>query len=104
MRVPEVEADFSEYETIDETLEGEEYLEDLGKGLLDKMVDGYEPNNSPIDRYKVKFDGEVGSFTYSVASEKFFGEFDDEDEMQLRSVDEVYSETFGEEEYQKLSN
>lgn len=100
----DVDTDFSEYETIEETLEGEDYLEDLGSGLLGKMVEGYEPNNTPIDRYKVRFDGEVGGFTYSVASEEFFGDVDDEGEMQLKSAEDVYSETFGEEDYHSLSN
>lgn len=99
----EVETDFSEYEQIDEVLEGEEGLEDLGSGLLQPMVEEYVPNDSLIDRYKVIFDGESGSFSYSVASEEFFDGYDDKGEMQLRSGDEVYSDTFGEEKYHALN-
>lgn len=99
----EVDTDFSEYEQVDEILQGEEGLQDLGSGLLQPMISEYVPNDSPVDRYKVTFDGESGSFSYRVASEEFFDGYDDEDEMQLRSVDEVYSETLGKEKHHNLN-
>lgn len=97
----EVDVDFSEYEEIDEVLENED-LEGLGENLLQPMTEEYAPNDSAIDRYNIFFDGESGSFSYSVASDDFFDGYDDEGEMQLKSVSDVYSETFGDEEYHKL--
>lgn len=98
----EVDIDFSEYENVEQVLEEEEDLAVLGSGLLQPMVEEYEPDNSPIDRYTINFDGGKGAFSYSVTSEGFYDGFDDEGEMQLNSAEDVYSETFGEEVYHQL--
>ena len=99
----EVETDFTEYETLEEVLEEQEYLEEMGKGMLQTMVAEYEPYDSPIDRYNIVFEGEKGSLSYSVADNDFFEEFNEEGERELKPVEEVYSETFGDEEYTDLN-
>ncbi len=97
----EVDVDFSEYSAVGEVLE-EESLEDLGNSFLELMTDEYRPFKSSIDRYNITFDGEFGSLHYSVTGEDFFGGYED-DEMQLKSVDEVYSATFGDDDYTYLN-
>ena len=99
----EVDTDFTEYESVEEVLEEEDYLEEMGQGVLASMVGEYEPYDSPIDRYNIVFEGETGSLSYSVSDKDFFEEFNDEDERVLKSVEEVYLETFGEEEYMELN-
>ena len=99
----EVETDFTEYDSVEEVLEEEDYLEGMGQGMLQSMAGEYEPFDSPIDRYNLVFEGEVGSLRYSVADTDFFDEFNDEGERELKSVDEVYSETFGDEGYTDLA-
>lgn len=100
----EVQIDFSEYDDFEEVIEAEEDLQGIGSGLLQPMVEEYEPNDSPIDRYTVNFEGEEGIFSYSVTSEEFYDGFDEERNMELNSLEEVYSETFGEELYHELKN
>lgn len=97
----EVDVDFSGYETVDDVLE-EESLEGLGSSFMESMTDEYTPGDSSIDRYNIAFEGENGGLRYSVTSEEFMEGYNDEDELQLKSVDEVYSETFGDEDYTSL--
>lgn len=98
----DVDAEFQEYDSLDDALEGEEYLEGLGQEIFQAMSAEYEPFNSKIDRYNITFDGECGSLDYSVADLEFHDEFNDEDERELFSAQEVYDETFGDEEYMTL--
>lgn len=99
----EVDADFVQYDSVEEAIEEEEYLEDLGQGVLSSMVAEYEPFDSPIDRYSISFDGEAGSLSYSLPDTEFVESFNDEGERELRSSEEVYQETFGEEDYTSLN-
>lgn len=98
----DVDAEFQEYDSLDDALEEEDYLEGLGQEIFQAMSNEYEPFNSNIDRYNITFDGECGSLDYSVADLEFHDEFNDEDERELLSAQEVYDNTFGEEDYMTL--
>jgi len=101
-----VDAEFQEYESVEDALEGEDYLEDLGSQIFESMAAEYEPFECSIDRYNITFDGECGQLNYNVADLDFHDEFVENDEgeevRELLSAGEVYGETFGDEEYTSL--
>lgn len=99
----DVDAEFQDYDSLDQALEEEDYLEGLGQEILQAMSSEYEPFDSKIDRYNITFDGECGSIDYSVADLDFHDEFNDEDERELLPAQEVYQETFGDEDYTILN-
>jgi hypothetical protein len=98
----DVDAEFQEYDSIEAALDEEDYLQDLGQDIFQAMTNEYQPFDSRIDRYNITFDGECGSLDYSVADLEFHDEFNEDDERELISAQEVYEETFGDEEYMTL--
>jgi len=102
----DVDAEFQEYDSVEDALEEEDYLEDMGLQIFGAVSSEYEPFDSRIDRYDITFDGECGSLNYSVADLEFHDEFVENDEgeeiRELLSAEEVYNNTFGDEEYTSL--